>query len=884
MTLSEAIHIALKNNKLIRSREQLQFPRNPLVNNPDQNPSVFDPALQESGFLFGQRGVEAALSDFDAQFSASMTWGHNAIVENNQSTTAVPLVNGLPTLIEDTATFKTRIDKQFADSGQLSFIQEWDYVENNVTGNLFPSVFTGFVRAEYRRPLLAGSGTDYTRIAGPISKNTPGFSQGVVISRINNDIAIADFEGTVHQLLRDVQQTYWDLSLAYHGYGTDKMNFNNVLATWRLIKAKTNEGLEGGSSADESQALESYYDAKGRAQESLNNLYTIEEQFRRLLGLPVNDGRVIRPCDEPTVAEFIPDWHIALAEAIARRPEIRKQKWNIKSLELQLTAAKSLLRPRLDFVAGGQINAFGNRLISDQSELNQPDSSAFASVVEAGQTTWNLGLEASIPIGYRGPSVQVRNTELRLARARAGLEAVELDVSHEVAEAFQSLDRAYAAAQTAFNRRAAAAERVDAYKAQYQLKAAVADPLLRAQQALVQAEFSYYQAISQYNQAITNFYYRTGTILEESNVSVAEDMWDPHAYSDALREAWARSHAGVNPLLHTEPPEFVVPPGRPSAATPLVAPVGSASISSPLQTDSGTSTSPAVPPSGPVPQPRNESEPAAPLPTPRSGPTGLPQAQGVYPPDLQAILPVSAGAADFVAPVTTALGQTESFVAPVPVPPTISLWGTPQNASPTTHVAPVAPAPAEPEFLAPTTTRLSPPALQPQSNSWGAPQSSGGSTSSGTAKASDDIRGPAADQPRSASISTTRIPYWLSTARRSASRAPCARSRSYSPTYRPMAANPASAAARTRSSNGRNRPRLKWLRIRSSGPRSGYPGSAASASAALLIPGLMYWPGYRCVPPRGPGRAGAPTGRAPPGRRSPWTRWSARRRRPGRAR
>ena len=145
-TLNDAIHIALKNNKVIRYREQASFPRNPLVNNPEQNPSVYDPALQETGFLFGQRGVEAALSDFDAQFSASMMWGHNAQIENNQSTTAVPLVNGIPTLIEDTATFKSALNKQFADSGSLTFSQEWDYVANNVTGNLFPSVYTGFVR------------------------------------------------------------------------------------------------------------------------------------------------------------------------------------------------------------------------------------------------------------------------------------------------------------------------------------------------------------------------------------------------------------------------------------------------------------------------------------------------------------------------------------------------------------------------------------------------------------------------------------------------------------------------------------------------------------------------------------------------------------------
>jgi outer membrane protein TolC len=734
LTLNDAIHIALKNNKIIRFREQASFPRNPLVNNPEQNPTVYDPALQETGFLFGQRGVEAALSDFDAQFSASMSWGHNAQIENNESTTAVPLVNGIPTLIEDTATFKSALSKQFADSGTLTFSQEWDYVANNVTGNLFPSVYTGFVRAEYRRPLLAGAGTDYTRIAGPIGKNTPGVAQGVVIARINNDIAIADFEGTVHQLLRDVHTMYWDLSLAYHQYGTEKSNFENVLQTWRLINTKESTGLEG--SADETQARENLFDAKGRTQEALNNLYTLEEQFRRLLGLPANDGRIIRPCDEPTVAEFIPDWHIALAEGIIRRPEIRKQKWNIKSLELQVVAAKSLLKPRLDFVAGGQINAFGNALISNQSTLNAPDSSAFASLAEAGQTSWNIGLEASIPIGYRQPHVQLRNTELRLARARAGLEAVELDISHEIAEAFQQLDRAYAVAQTAFNRRAAAADRVAAYKAEYNIKSAAADPLLRAQQALNQAELSYYQGISQYNQAIANFYYRTGTILEESNVSVAEDAWTPHAYSDALREAWARSHASPNPFLHTEPPEVVVPPGRPSAASPLMGPTGVGGLTPASQADSGP---PSGQPAGSSPKPGNESEPTGPMPKP----SGLPQAQGVYPPELQHILQAAAQGQDFVPPVTTAAGQMPPMNGSVSLPPTNPLWGTAQQAAPATVPAQVVPQP-EPVFLAPK--QVAPPAMPVGSSAWNTPQADSGPTSSGTAKASDEIRSPAPDQ------------------------------------------------------------------------------------------------------------------------------------------
>jgi outer membrane protein TolC len=637
LSLGQAIRIALQNNKIIRTRDQFLLPRNPLVSNPEQVPSVFDPAVQDTGILFGQRGVEAALSDFDATLSVNGTWNWNTTAQNNAGLSGVPTINGLPTLVQDTAQYRARLDKTFADSSQLSFINEWDYTQNNVVGNLFPSVYTGFARAEFRRPLLAGGGTDYTRVAGPIGKNPAGVGQGVVISRINSDIALADFEAAVHQLIRDVQSSYWDLSLAYQTFHAQVLYEKSALKTWQQIAAKTGQGLTGGTTPDETQARENYFDAKGQAEQALSNIYTTEGQFRRLLGLTVNDGRIIRPCDEPSVAEFIPDWHIAVAESITRRPEIRRQKWTIKSLELQLCASQNLIQPRLDFIAGAQVNAFGNKLISEQSILNQPNSSAFASLAELGQTGWDIGFEASIPIGYRNAHSQERNFELRLTRARHGLATQEQEISHEVRNAFQSLDRAYAVARSALNRRKAAAERVAAYKAQYELRGTTADPLLRAQQSLVQSEVAYDQALIQYNQAITDFYYRTGTILQESNISIAEDMWDPKAYSDALREAWARSHAAVNPFVGTHPAEFVVPPGRPTSVLPpvgtgLAEPIMSPSISpqNSAPTNPSATPTPTPQPQAPPPQPAHTAflaPPTSPPAWPQSAIVGAPSVQ-----------------------------------------------------------------------------------------------------------------------------------------------------------------------------------------------------------------------------------------------------------------
>jgi outer membrane protein TolC len=714
MSLGQAMRIALQNNKIIRSRDQFLLPRNPLVSNPDQVPSVFDPGVQETGVLFGQRGVEAALSDFDATLTSNLTWNSNTMAENNAGLSGVPTINGVPTLVEDTAQFRTRIDKVFADSSQLSFINEWDYTQNNVAGNLFGTVYTGFVRAEFRRPLLAGGGTDYTRIAGPIGKNPAGVAQGVVISRINSDIALADFEASVHQLIRDVQSSYWDLSLAYQTYHAQMLYKESALKTWRQIAAKKSQSLTGGTTPDETQARENYFDAKGQAEQALSNLYTTEGQFRRLLGLTVSDGRIIRPCDEPSVAEFVPDWHIAVAEGITRRPEIRRQKWNIKSLELQLCASQNLLQPRFDLVAGAQVNAFGNKLLSEQSILNQPGSSAFASLADLGQTGWDIGFEASIPIGFRNAHSQERNFELRIARARAALATQELDISHEVRNAFQSLDRAYAVAQSALNRREAAAERVAAYKAQYELRGTTADPLLRAQQSLVQAEVAYDQALIQYNQAITDFYYRTGTILNESNVSIAEDLWEPKAYSDALREAWARSHAVPNPFVKTEPAEFVVPPGRPTSMVPVFGTsLASPMASPPMSPQNSDSTNP--PTIGkPTPQP---DQPAPRQPANSAfleSPTAAAAWPGTSTIDLQSI-PASPGS---LAPVGSL--QPASFFTPELAD------GAPSRAADAKNrIAAAAAAPALFEVPAPApaaTEAFELPAATAQPSAWSMPQ------------------------------------------------------------------------------------------------------------------------------------------------------------------
>lgn len=566
--LTEAIQLAIQNNNLIRYRADNRT-TSTILSAGDRAPSSYDPSIQETGVLFGGRGVAGALAAFDAQLQGSMLWKHNDDPRNLSPTTpGVPFVQ-----VSDAAAFQTQLSKQFGYGGSLTLSHQMDYLQSNAQATAFPSTYTGNVMAQYRHPLLAGAGTEFTRIAGPINQSFGGLSgvnQGVLIARINQDLSLADFETSVITMLRDVEDLYWELYLSYREYDTTVAARNSALQSWReahrILEAG---GKQGFKPSDEAQSRDFYFQARAASETALSKVYSSEVVLRRILGMSVNDGYILRPSDEPTTAQFLPSWEASLTEALTQRVELRKQKWNIKSLELQLCAAESLTRPRLDFVSGYQVNGLGDHLLGYYNSPNQ-FSTVYGAMTNGNFTGWNLGVEFQVPLGFRAAHAQVRNIELRLAKARDQLAAQELDISHEVAQDFQTLAVQYVTAQSYFNRFHAAQQRVNLFKAEVEAGTKTFDVLLRALSSQAEAEVAYFRSLIEYNKGITALHYHKGTLLPHDHIWLSESDWTPEAYKDALRHAWGRTHAFDAPHLKSEPAEFVA---QPEWAAQEVAPI-----------------------------------------------------------------------------------------------------------------------------------------------------------------------------------------------------------------------------------------------------------------------------------------------------------------------
>lgn len=541
LTLQEAVQTALQNSEVMRDLG------GQVLTSPVTATTVYEPAIQDSDPIFG---TEGALSNFDATLASSMFWQRNDRTLNNQ------VFGGGTTLVDqDTGDFNLEINKTAATGTTFAARNITNYDSNNAPQNEFVSAWDVLMEAEVTHPFLQGSGLAFNRIAGPNA--SPGFlgTSGVLVARVNNDISLADFELAVRDLVSDVENAYWELYFAYRDLEARKTARNSSLQTWRRVNALYETGRAGGEADKEAQAREQYYLFEAQVQAALagtpgrgtvsgngstggffqgaGGVYASERRLRYIMGLPATDGLLLRPSDEPSSAKIVFNWEEILPEALTRRAELRRQKWEIKRRELELIAARNFLLPRLDGVALYRWRGFGDHLLRFDNDNRQQFDNAMQNLFDGDFEEWQLGLQFNMPIGFRQAMAAVRNAELQLARAKAVYREQELTISHDLSAAVADLDRAFVLSRTNFNRRVAAQAQLEAVETSYEAGTATLDLLLDAQRRLAEADTAYYRSLVEYNLALKNLQMEKGTLLEYNGVVLAEGPWKHQAYLDA---------------------------------------------------------------------------------------------------------------------------------------------------------------------------------------------------------------------------------------------------------------------------------------------------------------------------------------------------------------
>ncbi|HEY5315765.1 MAG TPA: TolC family protein [Pirellulales bacterium] len=542
ITLQEAVEIGLSNSRVMRDLGGT------VLRSPSTTRSIHTPGLVETDPRFG---VDAALSAFDANVSTTAFWEGNHRLLNNSF-----FGGGTRDFVQHLMVFQKQISKQSITGATFTFRHNTDFDDNNAPANQFPSAWNTNFEAEVRQPILQGAGARFNRIAGP--NGTLGIFNGVVLAKLNTEISMVDFEQALPAFVSDIENAYWDLQFAYRDLNAKIAARDVALETWRRIHALYVAGRAGGEAEKESQAREQYFGFQEDVQNALSGfraasgaarsggVYTAERRLRLMIGLPINDGDLLRPVNEPALSKVIFDWDQVQREALARRAELRKQRLLIKRREMELIASRNFLLPRLDTIARYRLRGFGNDLMGDS--LTQ---TAYSNLATTEYQEWHIGFEFSAPLGFRRGNAAVRNSQLQLARERAILYEQEREVLHEISDALGEVDRSYAAAQTNMNRRLAAGQHLTATQAAFDSGKVPVDAVLYAQVRLADAESRYARAVIDYAVAVKNVHLEKGSLLDYNDIVVAGNpkinLDDKRSRTAGARELWDRINYAFSP-------------------------------------------------------------------------------------------------------------------------------------------------------------------------------------------------------------------------------------------------------------------------------------------------------------------------------------------------
>ena len=466
-----------------------------VLSNPAAVASTEDLSIRSTDPIFG---VDAALAQFDANLNATLLHQNNDDVFNNSI-----LGGGATEVVQDLTTANATLSKTTLNGTQINLQSNVVYDNNDNPLSIFPSSYRSFWEAQARLPLLQGRGAEFNSIAGPNAQ--PGFrnTSGLVISRINNDISATQFEQSVTQFVDEVVIAYWNLYVSYRNLDTAKTARDGSLETWKVVKARFDNDLEGGEADKEAQAREQYFQFQQQVITALNGdtrsgtqgVLQAEADLRRLIGLPQSDGSVIRPSQEPFAGSVAYDWNVLLQTALLQRVEVRQQLSQINRREVELLASKNFLLPELDAVATFRNNGFGDQLTGGSGRF----SSAANDSASGDHNEWELGLLLNMPLGFRQAHAGVRNSEFQLVRERQILDEQEKQIAHELGSALRAIEQSTAANKLAYNRMLAAQDAYKARQAAFEADAVTLDLLLESvrRMAEAQAEFDRTQVNAQ---------------------------------------------------------------------------------------------------------------------------------------------------------------------------------------------------------------------------------------------------------------------------------------------------------------------------------------------------------------------------------------------------
>jgi outer membrane protein len=389
--------------------------------------------------------------------------------------------------------------------GDLSFGWTNSRTESNAGVRSTPTSFDSEYTFSYDQPLLRGFG----RAAN---------ERSIVIAQTNSRISAQQFEQVVVTTVQNVENAYWNLVNAREQLVVAQQS----LALARELNDRNRIQVEVGTLAP-LELVQSEAAIATRDEDIIRATSAIgdaEDELRRLLNLPTDANlwqKPIVPTTPPETERISIDVNAAIATALAERPELRTQEFQLAQARLDAEFFRGQLRPdlalRVDYGYNGTGLGYGD---------------AFNQVTGLDFGGWFVRLQLSYPIQNRTARAQNAIANLDVERIMTLFEQQQQLVSTEVRRAARAVETAAKQIDAARISLDFQNKNLEAERKRYENGMSTSFQITQIQDDLTQARSREVQATINYRTALAEYYRSIGRLLEQQGVAVddpAETDW-----------------------------------------------------------------------------------------------------------------------------------------------------------------------------------------------------------------------------------------------------------------------------------------------------------------------------------------------------------------------
>lgn len=440
--------------------------------------------------------VVEALSAFDALFASGYSFSQtetpvSSFLEGGEA--------GDDDLENQVHGAQTQLTKRLVTGTQARLGMDWTHrITTSTYATLNPSNNASF-SAALQQPLLRDFG---------VGVNTAA----IRIARYGKEGSIYQFRQTVEATLQSVEETYWTLYLAIEELKVRQRQLERAKDLLDRAEKLVAAGRAARVEVTSAQA------EVARVQSDIVNAENVvrqaEDLLKRLVNhpdLPLTGPRTrIVPADAPRDAALDVDPDQAIAEALAKRPDLKAAELQESTADVRVRVAENQLLPRLDLGVEYTLHGLDRRAEKSIEELSQFE-----------YEDWRATLTAQIPLGNRAARSRLTQAKVTREQVSRGVADARQQIVLEVTRVIDDLRTDRERIRAAREASRLARERLRDEEALYRSERSTRTDLLQAQTNVAERELDEIRAVIRLNIDQARLLRAQGTFLEQNKVEIA---------------------------------------------------------------------------------------------------------------------------------------------------------------------------------------------------------------------------------------------------------------------------------------------------------------------------------------------------------------------------